>query len=75
MSNSSSTTGVGTIVASSASTPQVAKPPAQAVDDPQSSLLHEKLPRLTRPTGEPARGIPGWDLEPPAFLVKRGERA
>jgi hypothetical protein len=75
MSNSSSTTGAGTVVASSASTQQVATPPDRAVDDLQTSLLHEKLPRLTRPTGEPARGIPSWDLEPPAFLVKRGERA
>jgi hypothetical protein len=59
---------------------------SQALGTPVGSLPHtggapgtlpagEQIPRLTRPAGAPARSIPEWDLEPPAFLIKRGESA
>jgi hypothetical protein len=35
----------------------------------------EGIPRLSKPSGAPARNLPSWDLEPPAFLIKRGEDA
>ncbi len=33
----------------------------------------EQLPDLSKPSGTLARSLPDWDLEPPSFLVKRGE--
>jgi hypothetical protein len=42
---------------------------------PGTLPVGERIPRLTRPAGTPARNIPEWDLEPPAFLIKRGESA
>jgi hypothetical protein len=33
----------------------------------------EQLPQLSIPSGTLARSLPDWDLEPPSFLVKRGE--
>jgi hypothetical protein len=33
----------------------------------------EQLPQLSSPNGTLARSLPDWDLEPPSFLVKRGE--
>jgi hypothetical protein len=33
----------------------------------------EQLPNLSKPSGTLARSLPDWDLEPPSFLVKRGE--
>jgi hypothetical protein len=33
----------------------------------------EQLARLSKPSGTLARSLPDWDLEPPSFLVKRGE--
>lgn len=44
-------------------------PAAGAVAEPPG----EHIPRLARPPGAMARKLPTWDLEPPAFLVKRGE--
>jgi hypothetical protein len=35
----------------------------------------EQLPHLSSPSGTLARSLPDWDLEPPSFLVKRGEDA
>lgn len=35
----------------------------------------EQLPLLSKPSGTLARSLPEWDLEPPAFLVRRGEEA
>jgi hypothetical protein len=35
----------------------------------------EQLPGLSQPSGTLARSLPDWDLEPPAFLVRRGEEA
>ena len=49
----------------------VVQPPKGVVDRPPG----EELPRLSKPGGTLARNLPDWDLEPPAFLVRRGEEA
>jgi hypothetical protein len=46
--------------------------------DAEHGLAHppgEDIARLSKPSGTLARNLPSWDLEPPAFLIKRGEDA
>lgn len=45
--------------------------PTDAVSRPPG----EQLPGLSKPSGTLAGNLPDWDLEPPAFLVRRGEEA
>lgn len=47
------------------------KPSQNAANKPPG----EQLPLLSKPSGTLARSLPEWDLEPPAFLVRRGEEA
>lgn len=47
------------------------QPASGAVSEPPG----ERIARLSKPAGTLARELPEWDLEPPAFLIKRGEDA
>jgi hypothetical protein len=49
--------------------------PAAAGSASQPLSEGEQIPRLSRPQGELARNLPGWDPEPPAFLIKRSASA
>jgi hypothetical protein len=48
---------------------------AQLSTDVVSRPAGEQLPGLSRPSGTLAQSLPDWDLEPPSFLVRRGEEA